>query len=106
MDRMIDSSLPNGLSFFTGNATIRERQRTDSGKISNCDDAEPDSAIKGMIPYPCCPKEAVIAFLNAHGQASNKCPKCGKFVRFDYDRMTATAFRAYRGASQQYKTQK
>ena len=37
---------------------------------------------------------------------SIKCPRCGKFARFDYDRMAATAFRAYRGASQMYKPKK
>ncbi len=103
MDTMTDASLPEGLSFFTNVATKREQASEDAGKTGNEQDSISDCRVKGMIPYPCCPKETVIVFLDAHGQVSNKCPRCGKFARFDYDRMTATAARAFRGASRIYK---
>ena len=104
MDTMIDASLPVGSSFFADAATKREQERKEAGKFGNESDTVSDCAVKGMIPYPCCPKETVMVYLNAHGQVSNKCPRCGKFARFDYDRMTATAVKAYRGASQKYKS--
>ena len=100
---MMDDRLPEGFSFFSNDVTKREREGRNIGNSSNRFDPATDCAVKGMISYPCCPKETVIVFLNAHGQVSIKCPKCGKFARFDYDRMAATAFRAYRGASQMYK---
>ncbi len=100
---MMDDRLQKGTSFFSNVVTKREQEGRNIGNSSNRFDPATDCAVKGMISYPCCPKETVIVFLNAHGQASIKCPKCGKFARFDYDRMAATAFRAYRGASQMYK---
>ena len=100
---MTEASLPGSLSFFTNIATKREQASEDAGKTGNEYDSASDCRVKGMIPYPCCPKETVIVFLDAHGQVSNKCPRCGKFARFDYDRMTATAARAFRGASRIYK---
>ena len=100
---MMDDRLQKGTSFFSNVVTKREQEGRNIGNSSNRFNPATDCAVKGMISYPCCPKETVIVFLNAHGQASIKCPKCGKCARFDYDRMAATAFRAYRGASQMYK---
>ncbi|MBR3019354.1 MAG: hypothetical protein IKH57_20120 [Clostridia bacterium] len=100
---MMDDRLPVRSSFFSTGVTKREQAEEKAGNSSNRFDPAANCAVKGMISYPCCPKETVIVFLNAHGQVSIKCPRCGKFARFDYDRMAATAFRAYRGASQMYK---
>ncbi len=102
----IDNRLPASSYFFINSATKREQGRRDNGNFGNDVDSGTNCAVKGMIPYPCCPKETVVVFMNAHGQVSIKCPRCGKFARFDYDRMSATAFRAYRGASQMYKPKK
>ena len=99
----MDERLPAGSSFFTHSVTKREQKAISRSNCGNADAPSVNSEVKGMISYPCCPKETVIVFMNAHGQASIKCPRCGKFARFDYDRMAATAFKAYRGASQKYK---
>ncbi len=99
----MDERLPVGSSFFTHGVTKREHIEKSSGNCGNTNVSSVNSEVKGMISYPCCPKETVIVFMNAHGQVSIKCPRCGKFARFDYDRMAATAFKPYRGASQKYK---
>ncbi len=99
----MDGRLPAGSSFFTHGVTKREQSKKSCSNYGNENASSVNSEVKGMISYPCCPKETVIVFMNAHGQASIKCPRCGKFARFDYDRMAATAFKAYRGASQKYK---
>lgn len=62
------------------------------------------NVIRGMIPYPCCPKENMLVFADARGHASGRCPRCGKFARFDYDRMTARAMKPSRGASERFRT--
>lgn len=59
--------------------------------------AERSDKIKGVIPFPCCAKEKVIAYINSHGLSSIKCPKCGSFALFDYDAMTAKPIKATRG---------
>ena len=98
---MTNTGLPAEASFFARGAAERQREGEIAGKYGN--DGLPDCGVRGMISYPCCPGETVMVYQNAHGQVSNKCPRCGKFARFDYDRMTATAVRACRGASQLYK---
>jgi len=50
------------------------------------------------IPYPCCPKEKVVAYPTAHGCSSIKCPNCGKYAVFDYDNLTARPGKVCRGA--------
>ena len=70
------------------------------------EDPEPDqpaAEVKGMIPYPCCPKESVLVYAEAHGRCSQKCPCCGRFAVFDYDNMTAKPSRPRRGATEQYR---
>ena len=54
--------------------------------------------LKGQIPFPCCPKEKAIAYESSHGRASYKCPRCGKFAVFDFDKMEAYPTRAVKGA--------
>ena len=103
---MMKDRLPAGSSFFSNGATKWEQKNKNKGNFDKEADPATRCSVKGMVSYPCCPRETVIVFLNAHGQASIKCPRCGKFARFDYDRMTATTVCAYRGASQMYKTGK
>ena len=70
------------------------------------EDPEPDqpaAEVKGMIPYPCCPKESVLVYAEAHGRSSQKCSCCGRFAVFDYDNMTAKSSRPRRGATEQYR---
>lgn len=59
--------------------------------------------LKGQILYPCCPKEKAMVGKTCHGKASYKCPRCGKFVLFDFDRMKAYPITAMRSASQRFK---
>ena len=59
--------------------------------------------IKGMISYPCCPKNKEMAYESARGRVSSKCPNCGKFVVFDYDLMTAEIGEPARGATHRFK---
>lgn len=103
---MSEMGLPSGSSFFSTGITERKQKKRNEGNPSNSSAPVTGCAVKGMIPYPCCPKEKVIVYLDAHGQVSNKCPRCGKFARFDYDRMTATEVSACRGASRIYKIRK
>ena len=63
-------------------------------------------AIKGLIPFPCCPGEKVMAYESSRGKVSNKCPRCGKFALFDYDEMTATPAPAARGAAHKIRNHK
>lgn len=58
--------------------------------------------IKGMIAYPCCPKNKVMVYTSARGRVSVKCPKCGKFIIFDYDNMTAEIGEVARGATHRF----
>ena len=60
--------------------------------------------LKGQIPFPCCPKEKAIAYENSHGRASYKCPRCGKFAIFDFDKMEAYPTRAAKGASHKFRS--
>ena len=59
--------------------------------------------MKGMIPFPCCRGEKVIAYESSSGRSSNKCPRCGKFALFDYDAMMAVPSIAARGAVHKLK---
>ncbi len=61
--------------------------------------------LRGQILFPCCPKQKTMAFVSSHGRASIKCPNCGKFATFDFDRMVAYPSPAARGASNQFKNQ-
>lgn len=55
--------------------------------------------IKGMVSFPCCKKEKVIAYEGSAGKCAIKCPKCGQYALFDYDRMKATSGESLRGAA-------
>lgn len=59
--------------------------------------------LKGQIPFPCCPKEKAMAYESSHGRASYKCPRCGKFATFDFDKMVAYPSGAAKGASHNFK---
>lgn len=52
------------------------------------------SGVKGYISYPCCKKEKAVVYAGAHGKASYKCPHCGKFAVFDFDKMSSHPSRA------------
>ena len=105
MDVMFDAGRTGSCSFFTNDATKREQNADEMGKTGNKSGPASEGSVKGMIPYPCCPKERVMVFRGAHGRVSNKCPRCGRFARFDYDLMTASEVRAVRGATRMYKQQ-
>ena len=57
-----------------------------------------------IIHYPCCPEEKVICEKGAHGWVSQKCPRCKKYVLFDYDTKTAIISSAMRGAMNGHHT--
>ena len=57
--------------------------------------------LKGLIPFPCCPQEKVFVYESSRGRASSRCPRCRKFVLFDYGSMTARIVRPIRGAMSQ-----
>ena len=59
--------------------------------------------MKGMVPFPCCRGEKVIAYENSSGCSSIKCPRCGKFALFDFDAMMAVPSSAARGAAHKLK---
>lgn len=59
--------------------------------------------IKGMITYPCCPQKKAAVKYNAHGCATHPCPRCGKYIEFNYDSMEAKIVKPFRGASNRYK---
>ncbi len=54
-------------------------------------------AIKGYIPFPCCPSEKKMVFISGQGRVSDKCPKCSKFATFDLDKMVSWNSKALRG---------
>lgn len=62
--------------------------------------------LKGMISYPCCPKEKIMPYISARGVISNKCPKCGKFAMFDLDLMTSWQAKPVRGAAHKFNIAK
>lgn len=54
---------------------------------------------RGMIPYPCCPQYKAGVEFSAHGRATHRCPNCGKYIEFDYDKLEAKIVSPSRGAS-------
>lgn len=60
--------------------------------------------LKGMISFPCCPKEKIMVYEGASGKCSIKCPKCGRYAIFDYDRMKSVPGETLRGASHRLRT--
>lgn len=59
--------------------------------------------IKGMIAFPCCNKEKIMVYEDSTGHSSNKCPRCGKYALFDFDKMEATEGEALRGAAHRFR---
>ena len=61
--------------------------------------------LKGQISFPCCSKEKVMAYESSHGRVSLKCPRCGRFAIFDFDKMMAYLSKAAKGASHKFKSE-
>ena len=52
------------------------------------------------ISFPCCPKEKLIVFEGTDkGGVSLKCPRCNRYVRFDFEHMEGKVFHAIKGAT-------
>ena len=60
--------------------------------------------IKGIIQFPCCPKQTAVVSRDAHGRVSVQCANCGRFLLLDNDRMTATVTKPCKGAKALFKT--
>lgn len=60
--------------------------------------------IKGIIQYPCCPKQTAVVSLDAHGRISVQCANCGKYLLIDNDKMTATVTRPCKGAKARFRS--
>lgn len=60
--------------------------------------------IKGIIQFPCCPKQTAVVSWDAHGRVSVQCANCGRFLLLDNDRMTATVTKPCKGAKAFFKT--
>ena len=53
-----------------------------------------------VITFPCCPKEKLIVFKGSgKGGVSLRCPRCNRYVRFDFERMEGKVFHAIKGAT-------
>ena len=59
--------------------------------------------IKGIIQYPCCPKQNAVIALDAHGRVSVQCANCGRFLLIDNDRMTASIKKPCKGVAARFK---
>ena len=59
--------------------------------------------IKGMISYPCCEKEKIVAYKGSSGKCSIKCPQCGRYAIFDFDKMSARPGKTLRGITHYLK---
>ena len=59
--------------------------------------------LKGFIPFPCCEKEKMMVGATCHGKVSSKCPRCGKFSIFDFDKMESYPGHAAKGIVQKFK---
>ena len=55
-------------------------------------------SLKGMIQFPCCTNNKALVHKGASGKASIPCTRCGKYILFDYDIMTASIISAAKGA--------
>ena len=62
------------------------------------------SDYKGFIKCPFC-RDKTFVKKNAHGQASHRC-KCGKFILFNYDSMTAKEAVTIRGGAKYFTDNK
>jgi len=60
--------------------------------------------IKGIIQYPCCPRQNAVIALDAHGRVSVQCANCGRFLLIDNDRMTATVMKPCKGATARFRS--
>ena len=57
-----------------------------------------------IMKYPCCNKEKIVLSEINCGWISAKCPKCGKFVRFDLSNFTAIVQGPIRGLNNKQST--
>lgn len=62
--------------------------------------------LKGYISYPCCEKEKIMVWESCHGKVSSKCPRCGKFAIFDFDKMVSYPGHAAKGVVHKFKIKK
>lgn len=62
--------------------------------------------MRGMISFPCCSSEKIVVYEGSTGHSSIKCPHCGKYAIFNFNKMTAETITAIRGASQRWKNKK
>ena len=60
--------------------------------------------LKGMISFPCCSKEKIMAYEGVSGKSSIKCPKCGRYAIFDFDKMESVPGETLRGAAHRLRT--
>ena len=60
--------------------------------------------IKGIIQFPCCPKQTAVVSQDAHGRISVQCANCGKYLLIDNDRMTATVTKPCKGATARFRS--
>ncbi len=65
---------------------------------------QPESRIRGFIPYPCCPQQRKLVRDDAHGHVTDVCPRCHKYVEFDLDAMNAKKVKPCRGAMERLNT--
>lgn len=63
----------------------------------------PPDRIKGIIQYPCCPKQTAVVSKDAHGQASVQCANCKRLILLDYDKMTASITKPCKGVAARFK---
>ncbi len=59
--------------------------------------------IRGIISFPCCPKQTAVVSKDAHGRVSVQCANCGRFLLIDQDRMTATVMKPCKGAKAKFR---
>ena len=59
--------------------------------------------IRGIISFPCCPKQTAVVSKDAHGRVSVQCANCGRFLLIDQDRMTAAVMKPCKGAKAKFR---
>ena len=59
--------------------------------------------VRGIISFPCCPKQTAVVSKDAHGRVSVQCANCGKFLLIDNDKMTATVTKPCKGAKARFR---
>lgn len=95
-ERLVDDEIrkflvSKGMNFDLPNIDIEEEELfMESGNLAY--------KLKGMISFLCCKKEKIMAYEGSSGRCSIKCPRCGRYAIFDYDKMEAEQGETLRGA--------